>query len=238
MHEYVSKALSKSHHVPAKRTQHAPHPWNAPVYCQKIQYATHSLSSPLNKKGNQRVQVIASTFLYYSYAVDPTIIASLNEVSRKQSSPITLTESACNQLLDYLHSYPYAVLRYYASDMILSLVPNAAYLVLPNAHVHCATLDTLSNKPTSLPLKPAPNGPFHVTVKTIKGVPASASKAETGGIFLGAQESCPILTTLLELGHPQPSTSTPLETDNSTATDILTAQVRMKRYKAFDMQYY
>ena len=75
-------------------------------------------------------------------------------------------------------------------------------------------------------------------VKTIKGVPDSASKAETGGIFLVAQEACPILTTLIELGHPQPSIGTLLKTDNSTATNILTAQVRMKRSKAFDMQYH
>ena len=40
------------------------------------------------------------------------------------------------------------------------------------------------------------------------------------------------------MGHPQPTTGTPLETDNSTAHDILKAQVRMKRSKAFDMRYH
>ena len=40
------------------------------------------------------------------------------------------------------------------------------------------------------------------------------------------------------MGHPQPTTGTPLETDNSTAHDILTATVRMKRSKAFDMRYH
>ena len=61
-------------------------------------------------------------------------------------------------------------------------------------------------------------------IKTIKGVDASASETETRGIFLGAQEACPIITTLIEMGHPQPANGTPLETDNSTAHDILTAQ--------------
>ena len=75
-------------------------------------------------------------------------------------------------------------------------------------------------------------------VKTIRGVPASASEAETGGIFLGAQEACPMITALVEMGHPQPPHGTPLETDNSTAHDILKAQVRMKRSKAFDMRYH
>ena len=75
-------------------------------------------------------------------------------------------------------------------------------------------------------------------VKTIKGVPASAAESETGGIFLGAQEVCPILTALIEMGHPQPATGTPLKTENLTANDILTAQVRMKKSKAFDMRYH
>ena len=83
-----------------------------------------------------------------------------------------------------------------------------------------------------------PNVPLHVMVKTIKGVTASASESKTGGIFLGAQEACPIITALTEMGHPQPVTGMPLETDNSTANDILTSQVRMKLSKAFDMRYH
>ena len=128
----------------------------------------------------------------------------------KQSAPTTLTETACNQLLDYLHAYPNVVLRYYYSDMILCLISDAAYLVLPNARSRCATLFTLTDKPTTNPPKTTPNGLLYVMVKTIKGVPASAAEAETGGIFLSAQEACPILTDLIEMGHPQPATGTPL----------------------------
>ena len=40
------------------------------------------------------------------------------------------------------------------------------------------------------------------------------------------------------MNHPQPVTGTPIENDKSTANDILTAQVRMKRSKAFDMRYH
>ena len=72
----------------------------------------------------------------------------------------------------------------------------------------------------------------------MRGVPASAAEAETGGLFNAAQEAIPLLTTLKELGHPQPTTGTPIETDNSTAHDILTASVRMKRSKSFDMRYH
>jgi hypothetical protein len=38
-----------------------------------------------------------------------------------------------DMLMDYLHTYPDAVLRFYASDMILIMETDAAYLVLPQA---------------------------------------------------------------------------------------------------------
>ena len=41
-----------------------------------------------------------------------------------------------------------------------------------------------------------------------------------------------------ELGHPQPPSGTPLETENTTDHDILLAKVSMKRSKAFDMRYH
>jgi hypothetical protein len=123
--------------------------------------------------------------------------------------------------------------------MILCVVADAAYLVvLPNARSRCAGLFFLSNISTANPPQPKPNGAVHVLCKTIRGVPASAAEAETGGLFLNGQEAIPIITALEEMGHKQPLTGTPLETDNSTAHDILKAQVRMKRSKAFDMRYH
>jgi hypothetical protein len=81
------------------------------------------------------------------------------------------------------------------------------------------------------PSQPKPNGVVHVLCKTPQGVPASAVKAKTSGLFLNAQEAVPIITALEEMGHKQPPTGAPLETDNSTAHDTLKAQVQMKRSK-------
>ena len=75
-------------------------------------------------------------------------------------------------------------------------------------------------------------------VKTICGVPASASKAETGGIFLAGQEACPLITALTKMGHPQPPLGTPIKTNNPTTHNILKAQVCMKCSKVFDMRYH
>jgi len=54
---------------------------------------------------------------------------------------------------------------------------------------------------------------------------------------LGSQDAVPILATLSRLGHKQPPLSTLVETNNSTAHDILTAQVILKHSKAFDVRY-
>jgi hypothetical protein len=44
-------------------------------------------------------------------------------------------------------------------------------------------------------------------------------------------------TALEELGHFQPITGSPFETDNSTAQGILTSKMRQKLSKSFDMRY-
>jgi len=108
--------------------------------------------------------------------------------------------------------------------MILCIV-SAAYLVLPNARSHCATLFTLTDLPTTAPPNPKPNGLVHILCKTMCDVPASASEAETGGLFnAGQEEDVPLITALQEMGHPQPLNSSPMKTDNSTAQDILAAK--------------
>jgi hypothetical protein len=140
--------------------------------------------------------------------------------------------------MDYLATHPDAVIRFYASGMCLCIVSDAAYLVFPDARSRCAGLFFLSNHSTATPPQTATNGAFHALCKTIRGVPASAADAKTIGLFVNAQEAIPMITALEEMGHKQPLTGTPLETDNSTADGVLKAQVRMKRSKAFDMRYH
>ena len=57
---YVKKALNKFNHKPAKRREHAPHNWIAPIYGQRTQQRATQASTapllPLDEK--QRVQAI------------------------------------------------------------------------------------------------------------------------------------------------------------------------------------
>jgi len=225
MPDYVPKALLTLCHPLPKTAQHSPHHWTAPVYGQKIQLATTNISPLLDKLGIQWVQQISGLFLYYSRSCDPTIIVALNEISNHHASPTKHTKKACNMLFNYLAILPDATICYHASNMVLAVCSNAAYLVLPNARSSAAGYFFLTNLPgaTSNPPNPKPNGAVHVLCKTLWSVAASASEAKTGSLFLNAEEAVPILTALTVMGHQQPPTGTPLKTNNATATGILHA---------------
>jgi hypothetical protein len=80
----------------------------------------------LDKQGNNRIQSISGTFLYYGRACNPCILPDLNEIASEQAKPTTDTIPKTDMLMDYLHTYPNAVIRYHASGMILKITSDAA----------------------------------------------------------------------------------------------------------------
>jgi hypothetical protein len=136
---YIKNTLHKFQHRQPLKAQHTPHDWVRPTYGAKVQYAKNPTNLPiLDKIGTQRVQAINGTLLYYARAVYPTMLPALNEISSQQASPTSDTIKKCNQLLDYAATYPNAVIRYHASQMVLHVDTDAAYLVLPHARSHIA----------------------------------------------------------------------------------------------------
>jgi hypothetical protein len=232
---YVERALKKFNHPAPLRKQYAPHKWIEPAYgSRKPQSPTpDSAAQPLNEQGTTRIQAISGTFLYYGRACEPCILPALNEIASEQASPTTETVARTDMLMDYLHTYPDGAIRYYASDMILKTTSDAAYLVQPKARSRAAAHYHLGwNNSERV------NGALDVLCKTIKNVVSSAAEAETGAIYMGGKHACPILAALEELGHPQPITGSPFETDNNTAQGILNSKMRQKLSKSFDMRYW
>jgi hypothetical protein len=78
--------------------------------------------------------------------------------------------------------------------------------------------------------------PLHTSSVILRNVMASAAEAKIGALFVNAQDGTVLLTTLIELGHPQPPT--PLQSDNSTAPGTVNASIRQRRSKAIDMRFY
>ena len=139
------------------------------------------------------------------------------------------------KLMDYLHTHPYSVIQFHASDMILYIKSDAAYLVLPQARSRVTIIFYLINATSK---RPPLNGDIQVICKILQNIVSSAAEAETGGIFISGQQAVPIITYLSELNHPQPACGNRTSTDNSTAKGVLTANLRQKLSKAFDIRYW
>ena len=63
--------------------------------------------------------------------------------------------------MDYLATYPNAYIRYYASDMVLNIDSDAAYLVAPKARSRVAGYYHLTNNPSTTK-NPHLNGAIHI----------------------------------------------------------------------------
>ena len=128
-------------------------------------------------------------------------------------------------------SNPSPKLQFRASNMILHVESDAAYVVCPKARSRAGGFHYLSNLDGTLM-----NSPIWVLAKVIKNVMASATEAEVGSLYMNAQEAVSTRTCLIEMGHPQPATK--MKTDNMTAKGILTGTIKQKRSKAIDMRFY
>jgi hypothetical protein len=57
----------------------------------------------------------------------------LNDIAAEQTTATENTQAAINQMLDYLATHPYTTIRYHASDKILHIQSDAAYLSVSNS---------------------------------------------------------------------------------------------------------
>jgi hypothetical protein len=198
---YVSNVLSKFQHDAPKHPQHTPSRYFTPVYGTKTQYATKDETPPLTAKQCLTIQKVTGSVLYYTRAVDPTVLMPLNDIATEQNKATEKTQAGTNQLLDYLATHPDATIRYHASDMILHIHSDASYLSVSNARIRLGGLFFLGKKS---PEKDTLNRSILNVAAVIKNVVASAAKSEVGACFHNAQSGAPLRGTLTELRHTQP----------------------------------
>jgi hypothetical protein len=144
---YVSNVLSKFQHDAPKHPQHTPYRYVTPIYGAKTQYATKDETPPLTAQQCLTIHKVTGSVLYYSRAVDPTVLMPLNEIATEQTKATEKTKAATNQLLDYLTTHSDATIRYHASEMILHIHSDASYLSVSNARIRQGGLFFLGNKP-------------------------------------------------------------------------------------------
>jgi hypothetical protein len=229
---YISKALQRFGHERPRRLQNSPHPHIAPTYGAKAQYVEPEvISVPVDKEGQKYIQAVTGTLLYYSRAVDPTMLVALNAIATQQAAPTQRTMERVKQLLDYCSSQEEAIITYHASDMILAVHSDAGYLNEIKARSRAGGHFFLSSDVQN----PPNNGAILTIAQIIDAVMSSAAEAELGALFINAKEAVHMQRILDEMGHPQPRT--PIQTDNSTAEGVINSRVRPKRTKSMDMRF-
>ena len=237
---YVAKQLERYQHPRPAKAQYAPHRWSLPSYGQTPKSIQQDMSTKLDIKDTKLVQSISGAFLFYGRAVDPTILPALTEIASQQAQPTVNTMSKCKMLMDYLYTYPNAVIRYKKSKMILYVDSDAAYLVLPKARSRVAGHYFLGDAPPPSPNRPnhkTTNGPIHTVCKGLRNVVSSAAEAETGAAFHNSKQVIIIRRLLDTLGHPQHVDGTPFKMDNAVTTGFIYDNIKRKQSKTWDMNY-
>ncbi len=229
---YITKALQRFAHEHPKKIQFSPHPHVAPKYGAKAQYVEiEEPSPPLDREKQKYIQAVVGTLLYYSRAVDPTMLVALNAIATQQASPTKKTMERVRQLLDYAASQEEAVLTYQSSGMVLAVHSDAGYLNESKSRSRVGGHFFLSNNIQY----PQNNRAILTIAQIIDVVMSSAAEAELGALFINAKEAVHVQRMLTEMGHAQPQT--PIQMDNSTAEGIVNARVRPKRTKSMDMRF-
>jgi hypothetical protein len=146
MPSYVSNVLSKFQHDAPKHPHHTPSRYVTPDYGAKTQYATKDETPPLTAQQCLTIQKVTGSVLYYTRAVDPTVLMPLNDIATEQTKATEKTQAATNQLLDYLATHPDAGIRYHVSDIILHIHSDTSCLSVSNARSRLGGLFFLGKK--------------------------------------------------------------------------------------------
>jgi hypothetical protein len=135
-----------------------------------------TISPALSDKDVNKLQQLTVTLLYYSRAVDPTLIMPINVLASKQSRATEVTADKVIKLLKYCNTHPETKIRYHASDMILHIHSDASYLSEKEAKSRAGGFFyTDSSTKTN---KKLTNGAIFIISKVLKHVMSSAAEAE------------------------------------------------------------
>ena len=110
-------------------------------------------------------------------------------------------------MLDFIATYNKVCIWFYASDMVLHIDSNAAYLVLLKVKSRIARYYFLSNHPNTN-IIPTLNRAILVEYKRVKHIVTLSAEAETAKVFYNVQTAILIRHILDVIDHKQPQTTT------------------------------
>ena len=126
--------------------------------------------------------MIVGLFLYYSLDIDNTLLPSLGDIASEKSKETKNTNAKVIQLLNYICTYPLAIIEYHSSEMILHISSDASYNSVSKGRSRERGVHYLSNNPLPDPnqdfknYNPKLNGLIYVLCKIMKNVMAYAAE--------------------------------------------------------------
>jgi hypothetical protein len=242
MPTYVLKALQRFNITTPYRAVLSPGGWDRPQYGVISQLSPATDASPLlNPAETTRIQQIVGVFLYYARVLDLTILCRITQLSSMQANATEFVRDEVDHFLQHCASYPSVSIKYFASDMCLYWISDAAYLSERRSGSRFGGIGYCGDKPPPH-LKPGDgppsfvNGVLHaVSVRSDVQV-ASAGEAEFGALFTNGKQAVEIRHILAALGYPQGATW--METDNTTACKLANGTTKHRTSKAMDMRFF
>ena len=131
---YMDKIIQWFLHLTNKIPKHQPHQHVQPQYVTKVQFTEPENKTPLlQPKDFTKLQQIIGAMLYYSRAVDGTLMTALNKLTYAQTNGTQVTMRATESFIDYCHTHSNATIRYCSIQMQLHTHSNAPYLSVSKA---------------------------------------------------------------------------------------------------------
>ena len=173
--------------------------------------------------------------MWYSRAVDPTMLHALSKIGSQQAHPTEKVLNAAHHLLDYAATYPDAKIVYVPSSMKLVTHSDASYLCESGARSRASNISAFvalddATNPDAF------NGSVDCCSVIIKSVVSAASEAEYAGLFLAGVSTEGLRSICSDLGYPQGRTT--IFSDNACAVGIANNTVKIRKSKAIDMRYH
>ena len=127
---YVQQAINKFQYgikSPNKATD-APQPYKATKKQGLPMTPPTDDGAKLSPQAIKHLQQIVGTFLFYSRALDPTMLTALSIITMEQTQGTQTTREKAEHFLTYAAKPPNATIKFYKSEMILKIHSDTSYL--------------------------------------------------------------------------------------------------------------
>ena len=127
---YVQQGVEKFQHgiTSTIKAVDAPHPYKATKKHGLPMTQPHNTATKLTPQAIKHLQQIVDTFLFYSRAINPTMLTALSIIATEQTQGTQTTKEKADHFLTYAVIHPNATIKFYKSDMILKIHSDASYL--------------------------------------------------------------------------------------------------------------